>query len=122
MTAYQIYGPDDKPIPRTRPRMKALRALGMWMLLGFGITGLVFYLVTRPWFPGHVHRHDFDKAAVAYYRNPSPENAVVLQREKRLNRIVLYSLAADISVVAIGGCTGYWALGWVRRRLWVKEK
>ena len=34
--------------------------------------------------PEFLHRHDFDRAFMAYYRNPTPENSVALRDQRRI--------------------------------------
>ena len=35
--------------------------------------------------PEFLHQHDFDRAFMAYYRNPTPENSVALRDQRRIN-------------------------------------
>ena len=59
--------------------------------------------------PVHIRRHDFDRAFVAWYKNPSEQNAAVLRNEKYRNRLVWYSTAAGLAIiVVVAACSGYW--------------
>jgi hypothetical protein len=61
--------------------------------------------------PVPIHRYEFDRAFVAWYKNPSVQNTAVLRKEKDRNRIAEYSSAAGLALVVIlVASSGYWAL------------
>ncbi len=62
----------------------------------------IFALVVAFAAPQSLHRHDYDKAFSAYYRNPTPENETAFRREQAKNdRIVLLTAAAAALVLFI---------------------
>ena len=77
---------------------------------------MVFTLLVS--LPGHIHRHDFDRAFVAWYKNPTPQNKAVLRREMYRNRIVWLSVSAELAFAVVAGAfSAYWAVRQMLRSL-----
>jgi hypothetical protein len=68
------------------------RLLAMLLLLELAIALI-------PGHGGFIHRRDFDQAFFAYYQNPTRQNRVELNRQRRLNELA----RLEDSAVAFGG-------------------
>ena len=83
-----------------------LKSTALRLLVAYSVVFTLLLLI-----PSHIHRYEFDRAFMAWYQNPSAQNAAVLCKEKDRNRIARYSIAAGLALLAVlaaGG--GYWAL------------
>jgi hypothetical protein len=56
-----------------------------------------------------IHRVDFDKAVVAYAKNPTEETQAVMERERRINLRIRTRGAAIVAVMEVGLVCGIWA-------------
>jgi len=56
-----------------------------------------------------IRRLDFDKAVVAYSRNPTPENQAALERERQINNHIRMHDAAIFAAIEVGFACGLWA-------------
>jgi hypothetical protein len=72
---------------------KALRFLIIFLV------ALVFVSLT----PQFLHRRDFDRAFMAYYRNPTPENSDALRAQQRINDYINLSFNG-VAALALTSC------------------
>lgn len=56
---------------------------------------------------GYLHRHNLDRAFVAWHQHPTPESRMELDRQKRLNELYRWGFSA----VAFGGMAALTLLG-----------
>jgi len=59
--------------------------------------------------PEFLHRHDFDRAFMAYYRNPTLENSAALRGQRRINDCINLS-SNGVAALALTSC-GYGIYG-----------
>src|SRR3989442_118553 len=77
-----------------------------WLLVAYTMVFTLLLLTTV-----HIHRYEFDRAFVAWYKNPSAQNTAVLRKERFRNRIAGYSIAAGLAlVVVLAAYSGYQVL------------
>ena len=78
--------------------MRAARIVLKFMLI-YSLAFTAVYLI-----PEFVHRRAFDQALMAWYRNPTQENEVTLQREQGINQTIkLKDSAAGGATLAFVG-------------------
>lgn len=58
--------------------------------------------------PSTIHRRDFVRADLAYYKDPTPENAAALRAQERINNYFYFSFAAIGAIIPLSlGCGIY---------------
>jgi hypothetical protein len=62
--------------------------------------------------PSFHHRRDFDRAFMAYYKEPTPENAAALRAQQRINENIDLEFAAVGALILV--ILGYGIYGVVR--------
>jgi hypothetical protein len=57
-----------------------------------------------------IHRQDFDRAFVAWVKNPTPENRAALDGEQHINHLIRMHDGAIIAAIEVGLASGFWAI------------
>jgi F0F1-type ATP synthase membrane subunit c/vacuolar-type H+-ATPase subunit K len=83
--------------------MRKAKYIGL-VLPAYALAFWMFYSGT------FIHRQAFDKAVVAYARNPTPENEAALQRERHINHQILLHDSTTGAAIAVGLGCAVWAV------------
>ena len=82
--------------------VRTARYIGL-IVLAYGLAYWMDYEGT------FIHRADFDKAVVAYAKNPTPQNQAALDREQQISHEIRMHDSAVAAAIEVGLVCGFWA-------------